>query len=197
MIREMSLQEELRNLSDAAKSYLMLTSEDVERVKGSEGLFLENLDKIVRGALESLLSCKLAAKFIERSGLTEERAADLFRRWLTLFVKGSYDLDHAKEVFKIGLAHARYGVPTRLVCLCTGAWLREILRVIGESDVEDKAGLSISVVKLIFWNLVVMLQGYHIARRESLKKGGISPQLAEKLFMLKAEEVYKSFKERL
>ncbi len=43
----------------------------------------------------------------------------------------------------------------------------------------------------------MMLQGYHVAMVESLKKAGISPQLAEKLFMLKAEEVYKSFKERL
>ena len=43
----------------------------------------------------------------------------------------------------------------------------------------------------------MMLEGYHVARVESLKKSGISPKLAEKLFMLKAEEVYKSFKERL
>jgi len=43
----------------------------------------------------------------------------------------------------------------------------------------------------------MMLQGYHVARVESLEKSDISPQLGEKLFMLRAEEVYKSLKERL
>ena len=52
-------------------------------------------------------------------------------------MKGGYDLDHAKEVFKIGLAHARYGVYDKLVCMCAGAWLREILKAIGEGDVDD------------------------------------------------------------
>ncbi len=193
----MTLEDELRNASDAAKSYLMITDEDVEKVKRSERLFLENLDKIVQGALKSLLSSKLASRFVERSGLTEEEAANLFRRWLTLFVKGEYDLNHAKEVFKIGLAHAKYGVYERLVCMCTGAWLREILEIIDESDLDDKMGLSVSAMKLIFWNLILMLQGYYVARFESLKKAGISPRLAEKLFMLRAEEVYKSLKERL
>ena len=192
----MTLEDELRNASDAAKSYLMITDEDVEKVKRSERLFLENLDKIVQGALKSLLSSKLASRFVERSGLTEEEAANLFRRWLTLFVKGEYDVNHAKEVFKIGLAHAKYGVYERLVCMCTGAWLREILEIIDESDLDDKMGLSVSAMKLIFWNLILMLQGYYVARFESLKKAGISPRLAEKLFMLRAEEVYKSFKER-
>ena len=193
----MTLEDELRNASDAAKSYLMITDEDVEKVKRSERLFLENLDKIVQGALKSLLSSKLASRLVERSGLTEEEAANLFRRWLTLFVKGEYDVNHAKEVFKIGLAHAKYGVYERLVCMCTGAWLREILEIIDESDLDDKMGLSVSAMKLIFWNLILMLQGYYVARFESLKKAGISPRLAEKLFMLRAEEVYKSLKERL
>jgi len=193
----MTLEDELRSISDATRKYLMIADEDVERVKGSERLFLERLDEIVEGALKSLLSNELAQRFIERSGLTKERTAKLFRRWLTLFVKGGYDLDHAKQVFKIGLAHARYGVYDRLVCMCAGAWLREILKVIGECDVDDKIGLSISAAKLIFWNLIMMLEGYHVARVESLKKSGIPPKLAEKLFMLKAEEVYKSFKERL
>ena len=193
----MVLENELRSISDATRRYLMIADEDVERVKGSESLFFERLDEIVEGVLRSLLSSELAQRFIERSGLTKEKAANLFRRWLTLFVKGGYDLDHAKEVFKIGLAHARYGVYDRLVCMCTGAWLREILKAIGEGDVDDKIGLSISAAKLIFWNLIMMLEGYHVARVESLKKAGISPQLADKLFMLKAEEVYKSFKERL
>ena len=193
----MVLENELRSISDATRRYLMIADEDVERVKGSESLFFERLDEIVEGVLRSLLSSELAQRFIERSGLTKEKAANLFRRWLTLFVKGGYDLDHAKEVFKIGLAHARYGVYDRLVCMCTGAWLREILKAIDEGDVDDKIGLSISTAKLIFWNLIMMLEGYHVARVESLKKSGISPKLAEKLFMLKAEEVYKSFKERL
>ena len=193
----MALEDELRSISDATRRYLMIADEDVERVKDSERLFFERLDEIVEGALRSLLLSELAQRFIERSGLTKERTAKLFKRWLTLFVKGGYDLDHAKEVFKIGLAHARYGVYDRLVCMCAGAWLREILKAIGESDVDYKIELSISAAKLIFWNLIMMLQGYHVARVESLKKTGISPQLAEKLFMLKAEEVYKSFKERL
>jgi len=193
----MTLEDELRSISDATRKYLMIADEDVERVKGSERLFLERLDEMVEGALKSLLSNELAQRFIERSGLTKERTAKLFRRWLTLFVKGGYDLDHAKQVFKIGLAHARYGVYDRLVCMCAGAWLREILKVIGECDMDDKIGLSISAAKLIFWNLIMMLEGYHVARVESLKKSGIPPKLAEKLFMLKAEEVYKSFKERL
>jgi len=193
----MDLEDELRSISDATRSYLLIADEDVEMVKGSENIFFERLDEIVEGVLRSLLSSELAQRFIERSGLTKERAAKFFRRWLTLFVKGGYDLDHAKEVFKIGLAHARYGVYDRLVCMCAGAWLQEILKAIGEGDVDDKIGLSISAVKLIFWNLIMMLEGYHVARVESLKKAGISPQLAEKLFMLKAEEVYKSFKERL
>ena len=193
----MALEDELRSVSDAARNYLMITDEDIEMVKHYEKLFLERLDEIVEGALRSLLSSELTQRFIESSGLTKERAMKLFKRWLALFVKGGYDLDHAKEVFRIGLAHARYGVYDRLVCMCAGAWLREILKAVGEGDVDDKIRLSISAAKLIFWNLIMMLEGYHVARVESLKKAGISPQLAEKLFKLKAEEVYKSFKERL
>jgi len=193
----MALEDELRSVSDAARNYLMITDEDIEMVKHYEKLFLERLDEIVEGALRSLLSSELTQRFIESSGLTKERAMKLFKRWLALFVKGGYDLHHAKEVFRIGLAHARYGVYDRLVCMCAGAWLREILKAVGEGDVDDKIRLSISAAKLIFWNLIMMLEGYHVARRESLKKTGISPQLAEKLFMLKAEEVYSSFKERL
>jgi len=100
----MTLENELRSISDATRKYLMIADEDVDRVKVSERFFLERLDEIVEGALRSLLSSELAQRFIERSGLTKEKATKLFKRWLTLFVKGGYDLDHAKEVFKIGLA---------------------------------------------------------------------------------------------
>jgi len=189
----LSLEKDIERISEEAKRYLEIGEEDIIRVHEISNKLLKHSEKIVSGALKSLLSSDLAIKFLKEAGLTKERAAELYSRWLGQVLKGDYGLEHAKNVFTIGLAHARYGVHRRLMCLCIGAWLRELLRALKEVGAEDSIETAISISKLLIWNLVIMLQGYYIARVESLKRAsGISPTLFERLFKLKADEVYRS-----
>ena len=189
----MNLEKDIERISEEAKRYLEIGEEDIIRVHEIGDKLLKHSEKIISGAIKSLLSSDLAIEFIKEAGLTKERATELFSRWLGQVLKGDYDLKHAKNIFMIGLAHARYGVHRRLMCLCTGAWLRELLRALKETGVEDSIEVAISLSKLLIWNLVIMLQGYYIARVESLKRAsGISPTLFERLFKLKADEVYRS-----
>jgi len=184
-------------MSEEAKRYLEISEEDVRRVHEISDKLLELSEKkIISGALNSLLSSKLASEIIRESRITRERAAEAFAEWLRETLKGDYDLEHAKKVFTIGLAHARHGVHRRLMCLCAGAWLRELLKAL--KDAGESIDSAITLSKLLIWNLVLMLHGYHVARNESLKRAsGISPALFERLFRLKADEVYRSMRERM
>ncbi|RLG02286.1 MAG: hypothetical protein DRN61_06745, partial [Thaumarchaeota archaeon] len=170
----MSLDKDIERMSEETKRYLEIDEEDVRRVHEISDKLLEISEEIISGALSSLLSSELASKIIKESGITRERAAEAFAEWLREALKGDYDLEHAKRVFMIGLAHARHGVHRRLMCLCAGAWLRELLKALEE--VGESIDSAISLSKLLIWNLVLMLHGYHVARNESLKRAsGISP----------------------
>ena len=192
----MSLDKDIERMSEETKRYLEIDEEDVRRVHEISDKLLELSEEIISGALSSLLSSELASKIIKESGITRDRAAEAFAEWLREALKGDYDLEHAKKVFMIGLAHARHGVHRRLMCLCAGAWLRELLKALEE--VGEPIDSAISLSKLLIWNLVLMLHGYHVARNESLKRAsGISPALFERLFRLKADEVYRSMREHV
>ena len=193
----LSLDRDIERMSEEAKRYLGISEEDVRRVHEIGDKLLELSEKkMISGALNSLLSSKLASEIIRESRITRERAAEAFAEWLRETLKGDYDLEHAKKVFTIGLAHARHGVHRRLMCLCAGAWLRELLKAL--KDAGESIDSAITLSKLLIWNLVLMLHGYHVARNESLKRAsGISPALFERLFRLKADEVYRSMRERM
>ncbi|HDD66636.1 MAG TPA: hypothetical protein ENG52_03325 [Nitrososphaeria archaeon] len=192
----MSLDKDIERMSEETKRYLEIDEEDVRRVHEISDKLLELSEEIISGALSSLLSSELASEIIKESGITRDRAAEAFAEWLREALKGDYDLEHAKKVFMIGLAHARHGVHRRLMCLCAGAWLRELLKALEE--VGESIDSAISLSKLLIWNLVLMLHGYHVARNESLKRAsGISPTLFERLFRLKADEVYRSMREHV
>ena len=193
----LSLDRDIERMSEEAKRYLGISEEDVRRVHEIGDKLLELSEKkMISGALNSLLSSELASEIIRESGVTRERAAEAFAEWLRETLKGDYDLEHAKKVFTIGLAHARHGVHRRLMCLCAGAWLRELLKALKEAGESIDSAITLS--KLLIWNLVLMLHGYHVARNESLKRAsGISPALFERLFRLKADEVYRSMRERM
>ena len=193
----LSLDRDIERMSEEAKRYLGISEEDVRRVHEIGDKLLELSEKkMISGALNSLLSSKLASEIIRESRITRERAAEAFAEWLREALKGDYDLEHAKKVFTIGLAHARHGVHRRLMCLCAGAWLRELLKAL--KDAGESIDSAITLSKLLIWNLVLMLHGYHVARNESLKRAsGISPALFERLFRLKADEVYRSMRERM
>ncbi|RLG10179.1 MAG: hypothetical protein DRN64_03140 [Thaumarchaeota archaeon] len=190
------MDKDIERMSEETKRYLEIDEEDVRRVHEISDKLLELSEEIISGALSSLLSSELASQIIKESGITRERAAEAFAEWLREALKGGYDLEHAKKVFMIGLAHARHGVHRRLMCLCAGAWLRELLKALEE--VGESIDSAISLSKLLIWNLVLMLHGYHVARNESLKRAsGISPALFERLFRLKADEVYRSMREHV
>jgi len=190
------LDKDIERMSEETKRYLEIDEEDVRRVHEISDKLLELSEEIISGALSSLLSSELASEIIKESGITRDRAAEAFAEWLREALKGDYDLEHAKKVFMIGLAHARHGVHRRLMCLCAGAWLRELLKALEE--VGESIDSAISLSKLLIWNLVLMLHGYHVARNESLKRAsGISPTLFERLFRLKADEVYRSMREHV
>ena len=190
------MDKDIERMSEEAKRYLEISEEDVRRVHEIGDKLLELSEKMISGALNSLLSSELTSEIIKESGITRERAAEAFAEWLRETLKGDYDLEHAKKVFTIGLAHARHGVHVRLMCLCIGAWLRELLKALKEAGEPLDSAIALS--KLLIWNLVLMLHGYHVARNESLKRAsGISPTLLERLFRLKADEVYRSMKEHI
>ena len=190
------MDKDIERMSEEAKRYLEISEEDVRRVHEIGDKLLELSEKMISGALNSLLSSELTSEIIKESGITRERAAEAFAEWLRETLKGDYDLEHAKRVFTIGLAHARHGVHRRLMCLCIGAWLRELLKALKEAGEPIDSAIPLS--KLLMWNLVIMLHGYHVARVESLKRAsGISPSLFERLFRLKAEEVYRAMRARV
>jgi len=193
----MNIEEELAKISQISKEYLEITEDDRIRIRKFSQLLLRESEKVVSGVLRSLLSSELALEIIRESGFTEKRASEFFAEWFTLFVNGDYNLEHAKKVFRIGLAHARQGVKRRLMAMCMGAWLREMLKVIEKSAGPDSIALAQTLSKLIFWNLVIMLHGYHVSRVLSLERAsGITPKLFDRLVRLKADEVYRSLKEQ-
>ena len=47
-----------------------------------------------------------------------------------MVLNGKYDKDHVISIYRIGLAHAKAGVPERLMIMNMRAFMREIIRVL-------------------------------------------------------------------
>ena len=181
--------EQLISLSARCREFLEISDESIRRLRTLREVVLQKVDRVISGVLRSLLADSEAAEIIRRAGLSRERAAKLLTYWYTTIFEGNYDEDHARKVFRIGLAHARVGVPQRLMVLTSGVFMRETLKLLGE--VEGSAELLPALSSCMLWNLCLMLESYELARRLSMiKAAGISEKLYERLISLRAKEVY-------
>ena len=174
------------------RDYLALGEEDVRVIHELGRVVLSRAEDVIEGAAKSLLGCEEAVKIADKAKLSVERAAELFNSWLKLTFEGNYDEEHARKVFRIGLAHTRAGVPERLMVLQMGAFAREILSVALEEEVEPSR--LIPIMKALFWNLAIMIHSYDAAKKESLRRTtNISEALFERLVRISADEIYREF----
>jgi len=181
--------EKLFTLSTAYKKFLGINEESLRKLRAQKDKILSRREEVVFKVLDSLLANDEILEIIKRTGLTKERASQLFKYSYTLFLEGGYDKEHVQKLFRIGLAHARIQVPERLMILTAGAFLREALRSLGKVDVSKDVFPVLS--NCVFWNLCLMLESYELSRRLSLLKAtGISEKLYERLISLKAKEIY-------
>ncbi|MCD6421299.1 MAG: hypothetical protein J7L17_02690, partial [Thaumarchaeota archaeon] len=86
----MSLDKDIERMSEEAKRYLEISEEDVRRVHELSDRLLKLSEKMISGALNSLLSSELTSEIIKESGITRERAAEAFAEWLRETLKGDY-----------------------------------------------------------------------------------------------------------
>ena len=70
-------------------------------------------------------------------------------------LNGKYDRDHivSINIIRIGLAHAKAGVPERLMIMNMGAFMRETIRVLSGAGLDAETILS--AVKTFIWNLTL------------------------------------------
>ena len=183
---------DVRKVVSVFRDYLALRDNDVKVIHELGSVILGRAEDVIRGAAKSLLGCEEAVKIAAEAKLSVERAAELFNSWLKLTFEGNYDEEHARKVFRIGLAHTRAGVPERLMVLQMGAFAREILSVALEEEVEPSR--LIPIMKALFWNLAIMIHSYDAAKKESLRRTtNISEALFERLVRISADEIYREF----
>lgn len=156
----------------------------------------EGLDQIIQGVTGSLLSNPEAAEIVERTGLTLERADNLFRKWYSMVLNGKYNKDHVISIYRIWLAHAKAGVPERLMIMNMGTFMRETIRVLSRQ--APTLRLSCQLLKPSLWNLTLMIQSYFEAGVMSFSEAtGLKPKLIERFIMTSAGEIYEKVTEKL
>ena len=182
-------------IPEEIKKYIGLSNEEISILRGeASGLIKENMDGIIEDVISSLSQNERAVEIVKASGLSIERAKELFREWLNLTLEGNYDEEHASRVFKIGLAHCREGVPERLMVSTMGVFSREMIRVLLKSN---KAELVVPLLKALYWNLALMLDSYEEARKRSLERAtGIKGELQERLISISSKEIYDEYSEK-
>ncbi len=111
-------------IPEEIKKYIGLSNEEISMLRGASELIKESMDGIIEEVISSLSQNERAVEIVKASGLSIERAKELFREWLNLTLEGNYDEEHASRVFKIGLAHCREGVPERLMVSTMGGLLK-------------------------------------------------------------------------
>ncbi len=186
----------LIDVSEAAMRYLSFDERDLDRLAKASRVLEENLDQIIHGVAGSLLSNTEAAEIVKRTGLSPEKAEMLFRKWYRMVLKGKYDKAHVISIYRIGLAHAKAGVPERLMIMNMGAFIRETIRVLTQGGFD--AETTLSAVKAFMWNLTLMIQSYFEARVMSFSDAtGLKPRLVERLIMTSAGEIYRRVTEKL
>ena len=161
-----------------------------------EPVLMENIDKIVGGVANSLLSNEEAKSIVDRTKLSPPRALNLFKSWYQSIFRGKYDREHVLSMFKIGLAHAKVGVPERLMIMNMGAFIRETMEILSASNATGE--IYVSVAKSLIWNLTIMVQSYYEARMAALNEApGLSKKILERLIKTSAAQIYNSFKEKI
>lgn len=167
------------------RSFLNITPDDVQALRAMAGRVAASADAIVSAAASSLLADPEGRECVQRSGLTLERAAELFKYWLAAVFGGDYGDRHAILVAKIGLAHVKSGVKEQLMVETMGAFAREL------AGLSSNTAEAVAVVKALYWNLSIMLYSYSIVREVVRKRAiGVDEKLYERLIQVFAKEVY-------
>ncbi len=179
-------------VAERARSYLGLGPTDIRAIRELKSLIFSREDEIIQGVLSSLLSDQEAVSVVEKTGLSAERAVDLFRSVIHLTLAGDFDGEHARRVFIVGAAHLRAGVGPRLMIQNAGAFTREIVRVLQEAGRHEAV---VPAVKAVYWTLSIIMESYLEAERRSLREAsGLKPELVERLKRVKAREIYEEFR---
>ena len=110
---------EIKQASREFKRYLSLGKRKVSALAELGGL-VEGLDEVLDEAVAAALRSGEALEIARRASLSIERARELFKSWLELTLTEDYGGEHAARVCKIGLAHAKAGVPEKLMILQMG-----------------------------------------------------------------------------
>ncbi len=178
--------------AERARTYLGLGPTDVQAIRWTRSLILSREEEIIQGVLNSLLSDQEAVSVIKETGLSAERAVDLFRSVIRLTLTGDFDSKHARRVFIVGAAHLRAGVGPRLMIQNAGAFTREVVRILQEAGRHEAV---VPAIKVIYWTLSIIMESYLEAERRSLKEAsGLKPELVERLKRAKAQEIYEEFR---
>jgi len=150
----------------------------------------DRVTEVASATVEAMMGCDRAVRTVREAGITEGRARNALSLFLELCMSGKFDEGQVKRMFRIGLAHARSGVTVDIVLSTAYRMITESFAVMAEMDVPlDRFS---ALLKSILWATVIVIYSYQVARRMSLSKAvGIPKTLVEKLFRLKADEIYR------
>ncbi len=186
------MEERVVSLGERARSFLDVGEPDMRRLRETWEILLPGIDDVIGRAASSLLADPEAREIVTRASLSPERAAALFKVWLNYSFNGNFDRQHAMRMFMIGLAHARVGVPERVVIMTVGAFLRELsVELAARLGPEEYPGAAVSVSKALLWGLALMLESYEEVRVEGFTDvTGMRRELYERTASIHAKRLY-------
>ena len=182
----------LEVLKVAQDAYRILGIRSVEEdvLRETWKIMRDRVEEVASATVKAMMECDRVVKLVREAGMTEERARNALSLFLELCMSGKFDEEQVKRMFRIGLAHARSGITVDVVLSTAYRLIIESFTVMTEMDVPPDRFSALS--KSILWATVIVIYSYQVARRMSLSKAvGIPKTLVDKLFRLKADEIYR------
>jgi len=181
---------EVLEVAQDAYSLLGIRSAEEDVLRDTWKVMRDRVAEVVSATVEAMMGCDRVAKIVRKAGVTEERARNALSLFLELCMSGKFDEEQVKRMFRIGLAHARSGVTVDIVLSTAYRLITESFTVMTEMGVPPDRFSAL--LKSILWATVIVIYSYQVARRMSLSKAvGIPKTLVDKLFRLKADEIYR------
>jgi len=181
---------EVLEVAQDAYNLLGIRSVEEDVLRETWKVVRDRVEEIASATVEGMMGCDRVVKIVREAGMTEERARNALSLFLELCMSGRFDEEQVKRMFRIGLAHARSGVTVDIVLSTAYRLITESFAVMAEMDVPPDRFSAL--LKSVLWATVIVIYSYQVARRMSLSKAvGIPKKLVEKLFRLKADEIYR------
>lgn len=153
------------------KWYLEITAADEERLKAAHPLIQARAGEIIERFYEYLLAHEHTRKSLSSPGLIE-RLKPLQLEYFFRLTSGDYGPAYFEDRIRLGQVHHRIGLSPEWYI---GAYLKylhivsEVLRTAFGRDQERFFQTSLSLTKIIYLDMGLTLDAYHLSAQEALR----------------------------